>query len=232
MNRPPNGYLLVNKPLGWTSFDVVNKIRFMLADELQVRPKSLKVGHAGTLDPMAGGLLIVLVGSFTKRQDTFMKQDKIYDAELKLGKSSDTDDAEGKIEDVSVRKPSPKEVADTLHSFIGRIKQTPPAYSAVKVKGKPAYARARSGETPKLREKLVNISSITNVAYKYPVLKFACEVSSGTYVRSLARDIGQKLGTGAYLTALTRTKIGEYLLKDAHELSDLKEQTIIGLLES
>ena len=231
MQKSPEGYLLVNKPLGWTSFDVVNKIRFMLADELQVAPKSLKVGHAGTLDPMAGGLLIVLVGLYTKRQSDFMKQDKTYDAELELGKTSNTDDAEGQLKKVSDRRPSLDDITSTLQEFIGSFKQVPPDYSAIKIRGRPAYSRARSGEKPKLTAKPVRVLSITGVEYQYPKIKFTCVVSSGTYIRALVRDVGQKLGTGAYLTALVRTKIGKYSLKSGFSIADLEEKNIVDCLK-
>ena len=185
MKQIVDGYLLIDKPRGWTSFDVVNKIRWLASKELGVRPKSLKVGHAGTLDPLATGLLIVLVGSYTKKQAEFMKQDKTYEAEACLGQTSDTDDAEGNKTLVSDRRPDQEEVEQTLKTFVGEIEQVPPQFSAIKVDGRAAYARARSGQKMELKSRQVKIFSIEEVNYKYPHVSFICRVSSGTYVRSL-----------------------------------------------
>ena len=230
MDKSTDGYLLIDKPLGWTSFDVVNKVRFALADELGVKPKSLKVGHSGTLDPLASGLLIVLVGKYTKRQPEFMGQDKTYEAEISLGQTSDTDDDEGAKQQVSARQPKLDEVKQTLKSFEGRAEQVPPLFSAVKIKGKPAYARARAGQPVELKPKSVTIHSLKHIDYDYPLLKFVAEVSSGTYIRSLARDIGQKLGTGAHLKSLKRTRIGRYRLEDTVDIKGLDKKSIQSLL--
>lgn len=216
-----DGYLLIDKPLKWTSFDVVNRIRYRLAGELGVKPKTLKVGHAGTLDPLASGLLIVLIGNYTKRQAEFMKQDKTYEAQVILGHSSTTDDREGELTAVSDVKPTKAAITSTLMDFIGQQEQMPPQFSAVKVKGRPAYARVRAGEDIQLKTKTVTIFAIDQVVYTYPKLNFVCRVSSGTYIRALARDLGQKLGTGAYLGGLKRTKIGKLALSGAHTLDEL-----------
>lgn len=232
MKKSTDGYLLIDKPLGWTSFDVVNKVRFTLADELGVKPKSLKVGHAGTLDPLASGLLIILVGSYTKRQPEFMGLDKTYEAEIRLGQTSETDDGEGVKQQVSTYRPKPGEVKETLKGFEGRIEQIPPLFSAVKIKGKPAYARARAGQSVELKPKPVTINSFKNIDYNYPSLRFTVEVSSGTYIRSLARDIGRKLGTGAYLKYLKRTRIGRYRLEEAADIKGLDKKSVQVLLSS
>ena len=201
------GFLLIDKPSGWTSFDVVNKIRGIT--------KEKKVGHAGTLDPFATGLLIILLGDYTKKQADFMKMDKTYEVEAFLGKNSSTGDPEGDIKDVSEAIPSIKAVNIALGEFIGEQMQTPPAYSAIKVSGKKAYELARKGKPVVLKPRKINIYNITLVDYSYPELKFVCDVSSGTYIRSLVEDIGNKLGTVAYTKNLRRTKIGQYYLEDA-----------------
>lgn len=201
------GFLLIDKPSGWTSFDVVNKIRGIT--------KEKKVGHAGTLDPFATGLLIILLGDYTKKQADFMKMDKTYEVEAFLGKNSSTGDPEGDIKDVSEAIPSIKAVNIALGEFIGEQMQAPPAYSAIKVSGKKAYELARKGKPVVLKPRKINIYNITLVDYSYPELKFVCDVSSGTYIRSLVEDIGNKLGTAAYTKNLRRTKIGQYYLEDA-----------------
>jgi len=217
---------LVDKPLGWTSFDTVNKIRFSLARELELKPKQIKVGHAGTLDPLATGLLIVLVGRYTKRQGQFMKLDKTYEAQVTLGSNSTTDDAEGALSRVSSQSPPPKIVTIALKSFLGRQLQIPPRFSAVKVRGQRAYVRASKGQEIELEPRPVTIISITDINYHYPVLNFTCRVSSGTYIRSLARDLGAKLGTGAYLSGLRRSHIGGYKLDQALSLDQLDNASV------
>ncbi|HEX5797545.1 MAG TPA: tRNA pseudouridine(55) synthase TruB [Candidatus Saccharimonadales bacterium] len=207
-----NGLLLIDKPEGWTSHDVVAKVRGILNKQAN---KKVKVGHTGTLDPMATGLLILVVGSYTKRAAEFSKLDKTYEATMKLGKTSSTGDAEGKKTDVSDKKPSEKEIEQALKSFIGEIEQIPPAYSAVKIGGRRAYKLAREGKELKLEPRKVKIYAITSVNYDFPYLSFTTKVSSGTYIRSLGEDIGHKLGTGAYLTKLTRLKIGKFGLAGA-----------------
>lgn len=204
--------ILVDKPKEWTSFDVVGKIR----SELRNRTgQKVKVGHAGTLDPLATGLLIVLVGTATKNQNQFMKLDKIYEVTAKLGQTSSTGDEEGEKTAVSDRKPDLSEVIEVINSFVGKISQIPPAYSAIKVDGQRAYKLARAGKEVKIEPRQVTIYSIEQVVYDYPNISFTANVSSGTYIRSLVADIGQKLGTGAYMTDLRRTSIGKYQISDA-----------------
>ncbi len=180
----------------------------------------VKVGHAGTLDPLATGLLIVLVGKMTKKQDEFMKQDKVYEVELILGKNSTTGDDEGEKTIESDVKPDLGEVESTLESFVGEQLQIPPLYSAIKIDGQRAYKLARAGKTVELEPRKVNIYSITNMHYSYPTVNFTCKVSSGTYIRSLVKDLGTKLGTGAYMSGLKRTQIGSYNLIDAKDITD------------
>lgn len=253
-----NEILLIDKEAGWTSHDVVNYVRKQLTINSKQKDKVLKakskkqrakVGHAGTLDPFATGLLIVLVGKeATKRQDEFMKQDKEYEAMLELGKISDTGDTEGEITEYQnviltlseveregsrdsslqtpqndkVHIPNKAQISNVLKGFIGEIDQVPPAYSAIKINGKKAYEMARKGIDPGLRSRVVTIHDIKILDYKWPQLTIQVKCGSGTYIRSLARDIGEELGVGAYLTELRRTKIGKYDVKDAKKIGDFR----------
>ena len=229
--------ILVDKPAGISSFGVVAKIRRELKEEFGHK---IKVGHTGTLDPFATGLLILLSGKMTKKSNEFLKLDKIYEAELKLGFVSSTGDPEGEIqryhvEDLSevtteneganpvttgASDPCPQRnaVESVLRSFTGKITQTPPRFSAIKINGERAYKLARKGADFEIPSREVEIYSIEILDYSYPTLKIRCHVSSGTYIRTLAEDIGKKLGTGAYLTALRRTKIGDYHIEDAKKV--------------
>ncbi len=212
--------LLIDKPKGWTSFDVVAKVRSIT--------KEKKVGHGGTLDPNATGLLIVGTGSDTKKLGEITKnQNKTYEAEIVLGETRDTDDVEGKIirfAEQNVKKPDEEDIKQILTTFEGEQIQMPPQFSAIKINGKKSYDQAREGINVKLEPRKVNFYKIHLVSYKYPVLKITCEVSSGTYIRSLARDIGNKLGTYGYLNELRRTQVGEYLVEKAITLSELQKQ--------
>jgi tRNA pseudouridine55 synthase len=215
-----NGILLIDKPKNWTSFDVVAKVRGMV--RAKTGQKKPKVGHAGTLDPLATGLLIVLVGkNATKRQSEFMKLDKEYQVELTLGQTSTTDDDEGEKTQVSANQPSESEVKEVVNSFVGEIQQVPPIFSAIKVDGKRAYKQARAGKEVKMEPRTVTIYSISDFEYSYPIVRFTAKVSSGTYIRSLARDIGEKLSTAAYMSNLRRTQIGNHCLKDAQNIDNL-----------
>jgi len=209
---------LINKPSGITSHDVVDKLREITG----VR----KIGHAGTLDPFATGLLILAIGKeFTKKLSIFQKKDKEYIATLRLGAESDTFDRDGKIVERKVEKiPEKEEVEEILKIFLGEIEQIPPAFSAKKIKGKKLYELARKGikVQPKLQK--VKIHEISILEYNFPYLKIKVKCSSGTYIRSLANDIGKKLGCGAYLEELVRTKIGKFSLEEAVELSKLNSQ--------
>jgi tRNA pseudouridine55 synthase len=222
-----DGILLINKPLGWTSHDVVAKVRSLLG---QATGQKIKVGHTGTLDPMATGLMILVIGSYTKRAAEFSKLDKTYAAELTLGATSSTADAEGEIVQQSKKVPTQGEVEQVLESFTGEIEQIPPIFSAIKVNGQRAYKLARAGTEVKLESRRVKINSLLLTEYAYPKLKFTADVSSGTYIRSLAVDIGENLGTGAYLSALKRTIVGNYSLDEAFDLEDLNLQSIANNL--
>jgi len=217
--------ILIDKPAGMTSFGVVARVRRVLSERLAAETgekRKIKVGHTGTLDPFATGLLILLSGKLTKQSDQFLKMDKVYLAELRLGATSTTGDPEGVITATQgAAAVSRAEVEAVLQQFVGKVKQTPPIYSAIKVGGRRAYDLARRGEVPELPEREIEIFSIKLVEYAYPRLEIRVHCSSGTYIRTLAEDIGKKLGCGAYLTALRREKVGDYSVADAAELRDI-----------
>jgi tRNA pseudouridine55 synthase len=209
--------ILVDKPAGISSFGVVAKVRGFLRNRFGHK---VKVGHTGTLDPFATGLLILLSGKMTKKSNEFLKLDKEYIADLKLGFKSSTGDPEGEIEKVNDRIPEVGEIDSILHTFIGETEQTPPKYSAIKINGQRAYKLARKGVDFEVPVRKVKIYNIDVLEYEYPRLVIRCQVSSGTYIRTLAEDIGMKLGVGAYLTVLRRIKIGEYRVEKAKTLDD------------
>jgi tRNA pseudouridine55 synthase len=213
-----DGILLIDKPPGWTSHDVVAKVRGVLKAQTG---QKVKVGHTGTLDPMATGLLILVVGKYTKQAEQFSKMNKTYEAEVTLGYTSTTADKEGELTKKSARQPSQKEVDDVLSTFLGEIEQTPPAFSAIKVNGQRAYKAARAGKTVEIEPRKVTIYEIKDVNYEYPILKFTAKVSSGTYIRTLAEDIGQKLATGAYLSSLRRTQVGQLDISESVTLDKI-----------
>lgn len=229
-----NGILLIDKPKGWTSFDVVNKVRRMVQQsELNTsNKKRFPVGHTGTLDPMATGLLVLLLGTYTKQAPGLTKLDKTYDVTMKLGQISTTGDTEGELTAVSDAQPSPEAVAAALQQFVGDHMQVPPAFSAIKINGQRAYKLARDGKTPELAARPVHIEQIALTSYEYPFVRFTAEVSSGTYIRSLVEDLGKTLATGAYMSDLRRTKVGKFDLKDALVMDDLTDQKIAAALRS
>lgn len=206
------GIYFIDKKVGPTSFDVVGFLR--------KRSGIRKIGHAGTLDPLASGLLIVAIGrENTKKIDEFMKLDKEYEADINLEAFSETDDNEGKKEIVEIgTRPNRMEIENILEDFNGEIWQTPPLYSAIKINGKPAYKYARKGEKLEIKARKIIISKLMIMDYQFPILKLRINCGSGTYIRSLARDLGKKLKTGGYLTALRRTKIGDFSVDSAIKL--------------
>ncbi len=212
-----DGYLLIDKPAGLTSFGVVARIRRVLSKQAG---KKVKVGHTGTLDPFATGLMILVVGKECKNAGQYSKLDKTYEATFRLGQSSTTGDPEGEVTDVSDRVPTEAEVREVLKGFTGAIQQRPPVFSAIKVDGKRAYKLARSGELIELPLRTVTVHSLELVDYSYPELKIRTHVSSGTYIRSLGVDIGTALGSGAYCSQLRRTVIDRWQVEDAQRLSD------------
>ncbi|MBP5675032.1 tRNA pseudouridine(55) synthase TruB [Candidatus Saccharibacteria bacterium] len=209
--------ILIDKPEGISSFGVVARVRRVLRDR---EGKKVKVGHTGTLDPFATGLLILLAGKATKRSNEFLKKDKDYEATVLLGKTSTTGDPEGEISKGSDKVPTREEIEKVLKSLTGEIMQKVPAFSAVKINGERAYKLARKGEKVETPTRKVTIYEIEILDYTYPELKIRSKVSSGTYIRTLGEDIGEKLGTGAYLTALRRTKIDDYSVENAEKLDD------------
>lgn len=255
MNLKDN-IILIDKPIGWTSFDVVAKIRGRIRTEYTVRgekptKRQLRVGHAGTLDPFATGLVIILIGEACKQAGDFLKLDKTYEFTAKLGEISTTGDPEGKITSYVAKSkkqiansssvipaqagtrspvkadigtltiPTEKAVLETLRQFEGVISQVPPVFSAIKINGQRAYKLAREGKEVIIPPRNVTIYKIELVEYNYPYLKCVCDVSSGTYIRTLVQDIGEKLKTGAYCEELRRTKINNYEIKDAKQVEDI-----------
>lgn len=212
-----NGILLVDKPKGWTSFDAVNKVRRLIQHSpLNVTGKKrFPVGHTGTLDPLATGLLVLLLGTATKQAMSLSKLDKVYEVTMHLGKVSTTGDDEGQKTDVSASQPDKQAVETILQSFVGDSLQKPPIYSAIKVNGQRAYKLARAGKEVKLESRPIHIFDITLLDYTYPSVRFTAHVSSGTYIRSLVEDVGTQLQTGAYMSALRRLRVGCFDIKDA-----------------
>jgi tRNA pseudouridine55 synthase len=225
------GILLIDKPRTWTSFDVVNFVRKIVAASEGKKPKNVKVGHTGTLDPLATGLLVLLVGKeYTRKAMELSKHDKSYQVTIKLGQTSTTGDEEGVKAVTSDMVPKETEVAEAIKHFIGDIIQTPPIYSAIKVNGQRAYKLAREGKAVVMEPRPAHIYDITLTNYSYPDVSFVTQVSSGTYIRSLAEDLGKFLKTGAYMSDLRRTQVGDFDLKDAHSIESLNEITLRQLL--
>ncbi len=226
------GLLLVDKPVGWTSFDVVNYVRRHVAEIEGKKPKQVKVGHSGTLDPFASGLLILLVGkAYTRQADTFLKLDKRYIVTAQLGMVSSTGDPEGKLQTYSRHQPDYATIIEKAKQLTGSHEQTPPAYSAIKINGQRAYHLARQGQPVQLEPRLVTIHDITITGYSYPDITFTTDVSSGTYIRSLVEELGQALGTGAYTTQLRRDRIGQYQLDQAYGVDSLDLENLNSRLQ-
>lgn len=219
-----DGLLLIDKPPGWTSFDVVAKVRGTIKRETGL--KKPKVGHTGTLDPLATGLLVLTLGSYCKRASEFSKLDKTYEVTMRLGQTSTTGDEEGEKTEISNHRPTEEAVVKSLERFTGDIQQIPPIYSAIKIDGQRAYKLARAGKEVKLEPRPVTIHNITDISYNYPEVRFTAHVSSGTYVRSLVEDIGKKLGTGAYMTSLRRTKVGGFGIDSALHIDQLTVEVV------
>lgn len=213
--QPLHGLLLIDKPAGISSFGVVGRVRWALS---QVAGKKVKVGHTGTLDPFATGLMIIVVGDYCKRASEFSKLDKSYEALVRLGEKSTTGDPEGEITRVNDVQPTLEHIDEALVGFRGEITQTPPAYSAIKINGQRAYKLARAGQSVEMPTRTVTVSKLETMSYDYPDLRIVCDVSSGTYIRTLAEDIGARLGTGAYTAELRRTRVGRWHIADAMTL--------------
>jgi len=215
--------LLFEKPLKWTSFDLVRKIRALIRRKLDI--KKIKVGHAGTLDPLATGLMIICTGKKTKQIEAFQSTEKEYIADVFIGKTTPSFDLETEINDeFNTEHIDIELVQKVVKSFIGKQKQIPPSYSAKRINGERAYKKAHKGINVEMKPSDIEIYSLEILDFNLPNLKIKVNCSKGTYIRSLAYDIGKKLESGAYLSGLIRTKIGNFKLKDAIEIDDFKNQ--------
>ena len=212
--------LLINKPKNWTSFDVVKKIKSTIKQKHNI--SKVKIGHAGTLDPLATGLLIVCTGKFTKKITEIQEQKKTYVGELILGKTTPSYDLETNFDAYfPTQHINDEMLIAASKSFIGKIDQIPPLYSALKVKGERLYQKARRGEKVKISSRKVEISSFILTDILLPKIQFKIVCSKGTYIRSIAYDFGKKVDSGAYLSSLTRTTIGEHMLSNSIEINDI-----------
>lgn len=215
--------LFFDKPLGWTSFDVVNRVRWKLCREV-LKEKKLKVGHAGTLDPLATGVMIVCTGKKTKEIDYYQYQTKEYVAEICLGATTPSFDLEHPIDaEYPTEHITEELIREVLPTFLGEIWQTPPAYSAIKVDGKRAYDYARKGEDVEIKPKLLVIDEIELLSFADRVMKIRVVCSKGTYIRALARDIGKALQSGAHLISLRRTRVGNVRVEDCINMEQFEE---------
>ncbi len=215
--------LYFDKPLGWTSFNLVNRVRGVLSRHLGV--KKLKVGHAGTLDPLATGVMILCTGKNTKLIESFQYQTKEYVATIKLGATTPSFDLETEIDaEYPTEHITEKLIKETLQKFIGEIQQIPPTYSAIKINGKRAYEYARKGDEVELKPKTLVIDEIELLDYKMPEIVVRVVCSKGTYIRALARDIGEALQSGGYLTALRRTQIGDIRVENCQQYDDFVKE--------
>lgn len=223
MNLTEGEVLYFDKPLHWTSFDLVNKARTMVKHTLDI--KKLKIGHAGTLDPLATGVLIVCTGKATKRIEELQYHTKEYIATIQLGATTPSFDLETEVDATYPTEHISREmVEETLQKFLGEIKQIPPSYSAVKVNGKRAYEYARKGAEVEIKPKTLVIDEIELLEYDMPTIKIRVVCSKGTYIRALARDIGQALNSGAHLTGLQRTRIGDIRVEDCISIETFRAQ--------
>ncbi len=213
-----NGIILVDKPAGITSFGVVARVRRVLSRQFGHK---VKVGHTGTLDPFATGLMIIVVGKECKNAGDYSKLDKVYEAVIRLGQNSSTGDPEGQITNISSDEPDINEINKVLQKFTGEISQVPPIYSAIKINGQKAYNMARKGQQFDMPSRQVKIYKLELLDYYYPDLKVRANVSSGTYIRTLAEDIGRELRTGAYCKELRRVNIADWDVSSAKQLSEI-----------
>ncbi len=218
--------LIFDKPLDWTSFDLVHKVRYIICRKLNI--KKLKVGHAGTLDPKATGILVLCTGKATSKIETLQADEKEYVATLKLGATTPSYDLESaENEQFEISHITKELLIEVLKKFTGTIEQTPPVFSAIKIGGKRAYEYARKGIEIEIKSKTLEVKEIEVVDFSLPEVKLRIVCGKGTYIRALARDIGKELQSGAYLTGLRRTRVGDYNLDHAINLADfLKSQPI------
>ena len=217
--------LLIDKPVDWSSFDLVKKVRNLISKKLGV--KKLKVGHAGTLDPLATGLVIICTGKATKEIESYQGLDKEYIATIHLGATTPSSDLETSVDQTYPTEHITREsIEKVLEKFKGESLQVPPVFSAKRIQGKRAYEFARKGEEPAMRPQLIHISSLEILDFQIPELSLKITCSKGTYIRALARDIGEALDSGAYLASLRRTKIGPFSIKEALILKKFEELLI------
>tara|TARA_B100000902_G_scaffold400057_1_gene475322 strand:- start:14359 stop:15072 length:714 start_codon:yes stop_codon:yes gene_type:complete len=222
-----NGQLLLfDKPLNWTSFDLVKKIRNIIKSSQNL--KKLKVGHAGTLDPLADGLLIICTGKLTKKIHEIQNLQKVYTGTITIGATTPSFDKETPINKIyEISHINEKKIIKNCENFLGEIIQVPPIFSAIKLNGKRMYEYARNGDNITVKKRIVTIHSFTIKKVKIPDIKFKVICSKGTYIRSLANDFGKSLNSGAYLSGLRREKIGEYNLKDSYNIESFKKNILL-----
>lgn len=214
--------LLIDKPLHWTSFQVVNKLRWEIRQAYKI--KKIKVGHAGTLDPLATGLLVICTGKMTKQIDTFQGQEKEYTGTFVIGSTTPSYDLETEINETFSTQHINKElVLEATKQFIGEIEQLPPVFSAIKKDGKRLYEFARAGEHVEIKSRKINISEFEITRFENNEVDFRVVCSKGTYIRSLANDFGKALNSGAHLSVLRRTRIGDFKVENAHSIDDFIE---------
>jgi len=215
--------LLIDKPLNWTSFQVVNKVRWLIKKQHQI--KKIKVGHAGTLDPLATGLLLICTGKFTKQIDTYQGQEKEYTGTFTLGATTPSFDMETGIDQrFDITNLTEEKIKSVIPQFLGEIQQQPPVFSALKKDGKRLYEYARSGEEVEVAFRTVEISLFELIRIEVPEVDFKVRCSKGTYIRSLAQDFGKILDNGAYLSALRRTKIGDFSVENAITMETFEKE--------
>ena len=215
--------LLIDKPLGWTSFQVVNKVRWLIRKKFDL--KKIKVGHAGTLDPLASGLLIICTGKFTKKIDTYQAQEKEYTGTITLGATTPSYDLETDFDRTfDLSGITSEKIKEATSEFLGEIQQQPPVFSALKKDGKRLYEFARAGEDVVIPKRIVNISAFEILNIELPHIDFRVVCSKGTYIRSLAHDFGKALNNGGYLSALRRTKIGEFNVDNSISILEFEER--------
>ncbi len=223
INFASGALLLVFKPLEWTSFDVVKKIRNLIKNHMNV--KKIKVGHTGTLDPLAVGLIVICTGKFTKRILEIQNQDKEYMGKFRLGATTPSFDRETKINNTyDITHITKDLIKETTKQFIGKIKQTPPIYSALKINGKRLYNYARRDESVEIKQRSIIVEAFEITKIELPNISFKIKCSKGTYIRCIANDFGKALKSGAYLTELCRTKIGSYDISEAVSLKEVEER--------
>lgn len=215
--------ILIDKPLNWTSFQVVNKVRWLIRQQFNL--KKIKVGHAGTLDPLASGLLILCAGKFTKQIETYQAQHKEYTGTITLGGTTPSYDLETEIDQTfDISTITETQIHEATHQFIGDIQQQPPVFSALKKEGKRLYEYARAGEEVEIPSRAIHISAFEITHIDLPNVSFRVACGKGTYIRSLAHDFGKALDNGAHLSALRRTKIGDFSVEDAVSIEGFETQ--------